>query len=459
MQTADLTFLRISVAGVRGVVGQTLTPELIIDFAAAYGTYLGENEVLVGTDTRFSGEMLKRAVTSALLSCGCNVTDLGICPTPVLQWLVRQRKAVGGISISAGHNAAEWNGLNFINSDGAYLTPQQGEEVLDVFHSHEFERKSWREVGQLNQADESANRTSYLDALCSYLDSKAIRAANLTVVVDPCNGAGSPYLPEFAERLGLRLIPINCESSGVFPHDPEPRPRNARQIAAIMKPVNAHAGFLFNSDMSRVSVVSDVGETVTEEYSFPLVAAHVLAKRSGTVVTNCCSTRTLDDIAKRHGSRVIKTPVGPAFIIASLLDERGVLAGDGSGSVAVAEFSPAMDAFLTMGLILETMATRKRTLGELISELPRYHIVKEKIYCPAAKAYQAVNAVRRHFQKQGVPLDLTDGVRVDWPDAWVHVRASATEPLVRVICEAASRAKALQIAAGVEKVVQERVQA
>jgi len=458
VQTADLKFLRISVAGVRGVVGQTLAPELMIDFAAAFGTYLAGGEVLVGVDTRFSGEMIRRAAVSALLACGCDATDLGICPTPVLQWLVRQRKAAGGISISAGHNAAEWNGLNFINADGAYLTPQQGQEVLDIFHSHEFERKGWRGVGKLQQG-EDATRKLYLDALCGYLDTKAIRAANLTGIVDPCNGAGAPLLAEFAERLGLRLIPINCEPSGIFPHDPEPRPRNARQIAAIMKPVHAHAGFLFNSDMSRVSVVSNVGETVTEEYSFPLVAAYLLARRSGAVVTNCCSTRTLDDIAKKHGARVIKTPVGPAFIIASLLEEGGLMAGDGSGSVAVAEFSPAMDGFLTMGLILEAMATQQRTLAKLIDELPRYHIVKDKIYCPAAKAYRAVNAVRQHFQRQGLPLDLTDGVRVDWKDAWVHVRASATEPLVRVICEAKTRAKALEIAAGLEKVVQERVQA
>jgi len=459
MQSAELTFLRINVAGVRGVVGQTLTPELMIDFAAAFGTYLGEGEVLVGADTRFSGEMLKRAVNSALLSCGCNVTDLGICPTPMLQWLVRQRKATGGISISAGHNAAEWNGLNFINAEGAYLTPQQGEEVLDIFHARAFERKGWNAIGKLSRSDEAADCKQYLDALCVYLDSKAIRNSAFTVVVDPCNGAGAPFLPEFAERLGLRLIPINCEPSGIFPHDPEPRPRNARQIAAIMKPVNAHAGFLFNSDMSRVSVVSDIGETVTEEYSFPLVASHVMAKRTGTVVTNCCTTRTLDDVASKHKARVIKTPVGPAFIIASMLDERALLAGDGSGSVAVADFSSAMDAFLTMGLILEAMSTRKRTLAQLIAELPRYHIVKDKIYCPAAKAYQAVNAVIQHYQHQGQTLNLTDGVRADWPDAWVHVRASATEPLVRVICEAATREKALEVAAGVGKLIDSRVSA
>jgi phosphomannomutase len=329
--------------------------------------------------------------------------------------------------------------------------------VLDIFHAHEFERKDWREIGTLQAANGSIAER-YLDALCAYLDTKAIRAGQFTVVVDPCNGAGSPLLPALAERLALRLIPINCEPTGIFPHDPEPRPRNARQIAAIMGPVSAHAGFLFNSDMSRVSVVSNVGETVTEEYTFPLVAAHVLSKRGGAVVTNCCSTKTLDDIAQQKGARVIKTPVGPAFVCSTMLDERALLAGDGSGSVAVAEFSPAMDAFLTMGLILEAMATRGRTLADLISELPRYHIVKDKIYCPAAKAYQAVNTIIHHFHSQRMRLDQTDGVRVDWPDAWVHVRASATEPLVRVIAEATTRAKALEIAADVGKVIHEKVQ-
>lgn len=461
MQTAELKFLRVSVGGVRGVVGQTLTPELMIDFAAAFGTHLGNGQVLVGTDTRDSAEMLKRAVISALLSTGCDVVDLGICPTPMLQWLVPQQKAAGGISISAGHNATEWNGLNFINADGAYLFPQQGEEVLDIFHARDFERKEWNDVGELTEWNGTdagvAFSQLYFDALCAHLDAKAIRESKFTVIVDPCNGAGSLFLPDCAKRLGLRLIPINCEPSGTFPHDPEPRPRNARQIAAIMEPVGAHAGFLFNSDMSRVSVVSDVCETVTEEYTFPLVAAHVLSKCRGAVVTNCCSTRTLDEVAAAHGARVIKTPVGPSSICSTLLDEGAVLAGDGSGSVAVAAFSPAMDSFLSMGLILEAMATRQQSLAQLIDELPRYHIVKDKIYCPPAKAHQAVSAVRQHFQQQGSEVDLTDGVRVDWRDAWVHVRASATEPLVRVIAEATQRGRALEIAADVSNVIQARI--
>jgi phosphomannomutase len=440
----DVRFLRIGIAGVRGFIGQTLTPELAIDFASAFGACAGLGATLLtGRDPRSSSPMLNHAVASGLLACGCNVVDAGICPTPMLQWAVRARRAAGGIMITAAHSGAGWNGLTFLNRDGAMLTPQQGETLLDIYHARQFALQPWDKLGARSEARDVA--AGYFDALERYLDADCIRRAHFTVVVDPCGGAGAPFLEEFGRRLGLRLIAINGEPDGCFAHDPEPRPRNARQAAAIIRPVGGHAGFVFNTDMTRMSVVSELPETVTEEYTFPLVAAQVLSKRAGPVVTNCCSTRTLDDLAARHGVPVIKTPVGQPFVMHALIEEGGLLAGDGAGSAGVADWLPGYDSFLAMGLVLEAMARRGKRLSELVAELPRYHIVKPKIYCPSANAYRAVAAVRARFANEA-RVSLTDGFRVDWDDAWMHVRAAASEPLVRVICEARTREKARRLA-------------
>lgn len=431
MNRRDLRLLRFSASGVRGIVGQTLTPELITDFACAFGTYVQSGRVVVGRDTRTSGEMVKSSAFAGLLSTGCPVVDLGICPTPVIQFTVRETSAAGGIAITAGHNDARWNALGFLNSEGTHLDPYQGEEILDIYHSGEFTKQPWNLLGKVERKDDYL--PTYLDRLCGFLDVKAIRAAGFKVIVDPCNGAGAGVVDVFCERLGCQLIPINNERTGIFPHDPEPRPRNARQIASIVKPVQADIGFLLSSDGARLSIVTDIGETVSEEYTFPLVLEHFLGREKGPVVTNLSTTRTVDDIARRYGCPLIKSQVGQVYSLHTTLTEDALIAGEGCGTVAVPQFHPGFDAFLSMGLILEMMAIRRRRISELLNDLPRYHIVKEKVYCPPDKVHNLMHEVRHEYRPQ--KPDLTDGVRVDWKDGWLHVRASTTEPLIRVIAE------------------------
>ncbi len=431
MDRRDLRLLRFSASGVRGIVGQTLTPELITDFACAFGTYVQSGRVVVGRDTRTSGEMVKSSVFAGLLSTGCPVVDLGICPTPVIQFTVREVSAAGGIAITAGHNDARWNALGFLSAGGTFLDPYQGEEILDIYHSGEFTKRQWNSLGKVERKDDYL--PTYLDRLCGFLDVKAIRAAGFKVIVDPCNGAGAGIVDVFCERLGCQLIPINNERTGIFPHDPEPRPRNARQIASIVKPVRADIGFLLSSDAARLSIVTDTGETVSEEYTFPIVLEHFLGRGKGPVVTNLSTTRTVDDIARRYDCPLIKSEVGQVYSLHTALTEDALIAGEGCGTVAVPQFHPGFDAFLSMGLILEMMAIRRRRISELLNDLPRYHIVKEKVYCPPDKVHNLMHEVRHEYRPE--KPDLTDGVRVDWEDSWLHVRASTTEPLIRVIAE------------------------
>jgi len=440
-----MKLLKIGISGVRGIVGESITPELVMNFACAFGTFVNSRPVLLGRDTRVSGPMVYSACLSALISTGCDVLGLGICPAPILQYLVKKCKAGGGISISAGHNDAKWNALTFINREGTYLNSFQGEEVLDSFHLGKFTKVSTDKLGKVKAIEESDN--IYFENLKKFLDNHSIQKARLKVVIDSCNGAGALFVNRLSETLGFELIPINNEPNGLFPHDPEPRPRNAQQVSSIIKVVKADVGFLLNSDVSRVSLVTESGDSLSEEFTFPLVASYYLKKFPGPVITNFSTSRMIEDVARKNSCPLLKTKVGQSHSIQALLAEEAVLAGEGSGGIAVAKFQPAYDGFLTMGLICEMLAKTKKKISEYIKTLPEFHIVKEKIYCPSAKIHSVVKEVKKLFEKQ--EIDETDGIRVEDKDGWIQVRTSATEPMIRVIAEDKSREKARERVEGV----------
>jgi phosphomannomutase len=429
---------RLASFGIRGTVGESLTPEVAIDLAAAFGTFMDDGKILVGRDTRHSSPMFHSAVVSGLLATGCEVLDFGVCPTPMLQFSVEKYGAAGAVSISAGHTRMGINALTLISSNGAFIEPVGGGTVLEIYHARDFRKQPWDKLGDVQLVTDFF--ASYFDALESHLDAKSIRKAGFTVVIDPVNGAGCRFIEPFAKRFGLKLVPLNADESGYLAHDPEPRPRNAKQVASIIRHVGGDIGFVASTDMGRLSIVTEDAETASEEYTFALIANHVLGKQTGTLVTNCCTTRTVDDIAKSHKATVVKSAVGQAFILSKLADENGVIGGEGSGSVAIPEFSRAFDAFLMMGLILEAMAQSRRKASQLLGELPRYHIVKRQVYGEARRCYRALEALDGYKDwKDGGTLDLTDGTRVDWDDGWIHLRASDTEPMIRIISESKSR--------------------
>ena len=433
-----MKLLKIGISGVRGIVGDSITPKLVMDFAAAFGTRVHSRPVLVGRDTRISGPLLHAAGLAALLSTGCDVLDLGICPTPILQYMVTRLKAGGGMSITAGHNDIQWNALSFINQDGMTLNPFQGAEVLDIYHLGKFKKVSTDRLGRIR--DVALYADEYFDGLRAFLDAEAIGKARLKVVIDACNGAGAPFLESMARALGFELIPVNHEPNGFFPHDPEPRPRNAQQVVAIIKAVGADVGFLLNSDVSRVSCVTETGESLSEEFTFPLVAGQYLEDHCGPVVTNLSTSRMIEDVARGRNCPLVRTKVGQSYAVHALLQEDAVLAGEGSGGVALTAFQPAFDSFATMGYILQTMAIRGRTISRLVGELPRYHIVKEKIPCPPSRVHSVVSEVKKFFRRH--EIDESDGIRVEDKSGWVQVRTSGTEPMIRVIAEDRVKSKA-----------------
>jgi phosphomannomutase len=435
-----MKLLKIGISGIRGIIGETITPQLVMDFASAFGTYLNSHKLLLGRDTRVSGTMLHSAAISALLATGCDIIDLGICPAPILQYMIKPYKAKGAVSLSAGHNDANWNALTFINQEGTYLNQYQGEEILDIYHLGKFKKASIDRLGKFRIQEDYSN--IYFKSLSRFLETETIRKANFKVVIDPCNGAGAGIVDLLCQHLQCELVPVNNEPSGYFPHDPEPRPRNAQEVASIVQITKADVGFLLNSDVSRVSVVTEKGETLSEEYTFPLVANYYLRKKPGTAVTNHSTSRMIEDVADCYNCSVVKTRVGQSYSIQTMMDEGAVMAGEGSGGVAIREFQPAYDGFMTMGMIMEAMASKKIKISQMARQLPKYHIVKEKIYCPPVKAHSIVTEVKKLYSDQDVME--WDGIKVEKEDGWIHIRASVTEPMIRIISESRSKEKALQ---------------
>ena len=448
--------LKLGVAGMRGVIGSGLAPARIIDFASAFGTFLNGGSVIVARDTRISSDMVSHAVFSALLSCGCQVYDAGITSAPQLHFMVPHLKADGALLLGAGHQGAGWNAIIPLAANGAYFNSIQIQEMLDIYHSHRYQAMNWDKIGKVHSIPPDSG-DQYLDALCSKVDVEAIRRANFTVVADFCNGTGSVIAEKFASRLGIKMIAINNLLSGILPHEPEPRPRSGFQVQSLMAPLKADCGLVFNTDMSRLAVVTDTGETLSEEYTFPLIADYILSKTPGqhTVVTNLCSTKTLDDIVAKYGCELEKTRVGQANMIDKMSETGAIMAGEGSGSVAIKGWVNGFDGFMAAAMLLESMAVRKMTVSGLAAALPRYFIVKKVISCPSSHAYAVIRSLKKHFPDARINED--DGLRFDWKDGWISLRAAATEPVIRMIAEYKNREmsvdRALYVRGLVERLV------
>src|SRR5438128_2055586 len=310
--------LKIGITGVRGIVGETFTPEVAVGFAQAFATYLDSGRMLVCRDTRSSGPMVRSAVTAGLLAAGCEVIDLGICPTPSLQLAVPWSKADGGIAVTAGHNPAQWNALKFVRDDGLYLNPLQAEELLDIFHQGEFAKAKWNEIEPAIQRHDPIER--HIELLRNGFDVGAIGARRLKVAVDCCNGACSRLIPRWLTELGCEVLAINDDPNGAFPHRPEPTPETMAQLSAVVKAGHADIGFAHDADGERLGIVTELGDPLSEELTFALATRIRLEQSAGSIVTNVSTSGAIEQIAARYGGRVVRTQVGQTFISEAMLE-------------------------------------------------------------------------------------------------------------------------------------------
>jgi len=423
--------LKIGTSSVRGVVGDELTPEIVANFACAFGTWCEAGTVVIGRDTRASSSMLRAAVTSGLLATGCEILDLGLASTPLIAFAVRELGAGGGLAITGSHNDGSWNALKFIGPDGALLNAVKTEELLDLYHASHFHRASWDQLRPVAGGIDVAGR--YLDHLLAGLDAEAIRPRRFRVAVDFCNGPLAPLAARYFDALGCTLLPIHAEPTGHFAHAPAPRPEHMATLVHEATGRGADLGAALNVDGDRVAFVTHDGAALSEEYTLPLAARTRLRRRAGTIVTNLSTSKMVDAVAHAFGQQVLRTAVGESHVIELGSAEGAVLAGEGSGGVAVLPGGLAFDGLLTLGLVLEEMAVGGSSLRDLADELPRLAMRKQELPCPPNLVHRVVEGFRQRHSESDP--DGSDGVRVSWPDGWLHVRASNTEPLLRVIVE------------------------
>lgn len=433
--------LKISISGVRGVVGESLTPKLLTRFAQAFGTHTGSGTIVIGRDPRTSGEMVKHAVVAGLLSTGSRVIDIGVCPVPTVQLQVRQRRAQGGIAITASHNPAEWNALKFIGSNGLFLDSGQARELLDIYHQGEYTRVGGAELRTVEKVEGATDL--HIKAILDALGPLPQQQKKLRVVLDSCNGAGSLVGPKLIEALGAEVIPINVAPDGSFPRPAEPVPENLGDLCRAVREHKADVGFAQDMDADRLAIVSDRGEPIGEDYTLVLAILHVLGREKGPVVANLSTTSAVADIAKKFDCPVFLTKIGEVNVTDAMQQHHAVIGGEGNGGVIYPRINFARDSLVGIALVLHLLTESGKSVTDLLDDIPRYTIVKEKMACPSDRIPAVLRMVRQEFAE--FPLDTRDGVKVILPDGWLLVRGSNTEPIIRVVAEAKSeeRAKAI----------------
>ena len=427
--------LMISVSGIRGRVGFGLTPEVFARYAAAFGAWAiakgPTRAVVLGRDSRVSGPLFHQVARAALESVGADVIDLGVTTTPTLQMAVEFHHAAGGLCISASHNPIEWNALKFIGPDGLFLSAAAGAEMRALIDDVPY--VTYDKFGVTRFDADAAAR--HIDAVLALpmIDVEKIRARRFRVAYDACRGAGSVIIPRLLELLGCDMHGIELEADGRFPRSPEPVPDNLGTLGALVRVSGADIGFATDPDVDRLALVDEKGVAIGEDYTLALAARVVLRHRRGPVVTNLSTSLVVDDQALGFGVGVSRAPVGEVNVAMAMREAKAVIGGEGNGGVILPELHLGRDAPLGVALTLQLLADEGASLSSIIAHYPRYAIIKDKLDRPAAPLDAVYKALRDAFPD--AVADTQDGLRLGWPDRWVHVRPSGTEPIVRVIAE------------------------
>ena len=446
--------LVVSVSGFRGRVGDPLTPELVCSLAAAFGAFARRSadtgdaragDILIGRDSRTSGPMLAGAASAGLVSVGCDVVDLGIVSTPTLMLAVESSNALGGIEVTASHNPAEWNALKFAAPEGTFLDAKTMSAFVEFALNEDPVRASWDELGSVRSDDGAAGR--HLEAILELpqLDLPALRARAFKVALDCVRGAGATIMPQLLDALGCEVVAINTEMDGRFPRDPEPTAENLADFADFVRGEGADIGLAVDPDVDRLSLVNEKGVPLGEDLTLALASAVVLRRTPGVVVTNLSTSRVVEDVAHAHGGELVRAPVGEIHVARRMQSEGAVVGGEGNGGVILPNLHHTRDAPVASALILQHLVDERSTLSAAVDRWPAYTIVKTKIDFPREALTDAYAELERQLASDGV--DSADGARLHWVErqAWLHVRPSGTEPVVRLIAEAPGRSEAEEL--------------
>ena len=428
--------LIISVSGVRGTVGSALDPSLLTRFAAAFGTLIEGQSVVVGRDTRTSGPMAHHAVLAGLIATGCQVIDVGSCPTPTVLFMSKVLEADGSLMITASHNPIDWNGIEFASESGRLLSEEERDHLMRIYESGVFNLAAWDKQGSVEIIKTAIDRHIAGVLSCDWVMRDQTRARALKVVIDSGNGAGSVISPRLLEKLGCEVVELNCAPNGYFPRSAEPTPEALEQLCKAVISEGADLGLAHDGDADRLVIVSEEGTPLSSEYTFALAAEFLLNKRKGDIVATVSTSRMLDDVADRHGVTLHRTPVGVGFVVEKMREIGAVIGGEGTGGVIYPELQYTTDGIASIAAIIQLLAeSSASTISELIASIPSYAICKEKLEVPSQQIADAVLQLATQTYADET-LDLADGIKRIWEDRWVNIRKSGTEPVIRVFSEA-----------------------
>lgn len=442
-----------SISGIRGTIGgqpgEGLSPLDIVKFTSSYAKFIktktDRKTIVVGRDARISGEMVNHIVCGTLMAMGFDVLNIGLATTPTTEMAVMQSKSAGGIILTASHNPKQWNALKLLNDKGEFLSAAEGEQILELAEKEDFSFTEVDQIGQM-QFDESYLQ-KHIDAVLALklVDKKAIVAADFSVVIDCVNSVGGMVLPALLAQLGVKVVhKLYCEPNGQFPHNPEPLPEHLTEIARVIREVKGDVGFVVDPDVDRLAIVCENGEMFGEEYTLVSIADYVLSQTPGHTVSNLSSTRALRDVTKKHGQEYFASAVGEVNVVEKMKATNAVIGGEGNGGVIYPEIHYGRDALVGIALFLTHLAKSKQKVSELRAVYPSYCMTKHKIeLSPAVNMNGLLNEVAAAFA--GFEVNTIDGVKIDFPDKWVHLRKSNTEPIIRIYAEAPTDDQAAQL--------------
>jgi len=445
-----------SISGIRGTIGgkpeQNLSPLDIVNFTAAYATLLRRKNgkaklrIVLGRDARLSGRMVKRIVAGTLSGMGCDIINLGMATTPTVEMAVTAERADGGIILTASHNPRQWNALKLLNEKGEFLSAKAGEELLQIIDNQDFTFAEVDDLGDMEKAENYHNYHINKILELPLVDIETIRKANFTVALDCVNSVGGLVLPQLLKRLGVaQVVELYCEATGEFPHNPEPLPEHLGDLSEAVRQSNAHVGFVVDPDVDRLAIVDENGNMFGEEYTLVAVADYILQHKQGNTVSNLSSTRALRDITENADNQYFSAAVGEVNVVAAMKKHHAVIGGEGNGGVIYPELHYGRDSLVGIALFLSHLAKSGKSCSQLRQQYPQYVISKNKIQLTAeTDVNQILTSLQKKYSQQ--PHSTIDGLKIEFDSAWVHLRKSNTEPIIRIYVEHSTAEKADKLA-------------
>lgn len=453
-----------SISGIRGTIGgeigDNLTPIDIVKFASAYAKWLSESikdrkaTVVVGRDARLSGEMVEGIIICTLLGCGIDVYSVGLCSTPGVEVAVTSKGADGGIIVTASHNPKQWNALKLLNSDGEFLNDAEGKVVLEYAQECDFKYSEIDKIGEIIERKSFDQEHIEKVLALPLVDVKAVKAKGFKIVVDAVNSVGGIIIPQLLEQMGVEVVRLNCEPTGNFAHNPEPVPQNLTEICELVVKEKADLGIVVDPDVDRLALVCENGEMFGEEYTLVAVADYILSKKVGNTVSNLSSSRALKDITLAYGGEYGVAAVGEVNVVAKMKETSAIIGGEGNGGVIYPELHYGRDALVGVALFLTHLAKKKMKISELKDSYPKYFISKNKIQLtPKIDVDKVLNIMLNRY----TDYDTTDidGVKINFPNEWVHLRKSNTEPIIRIYSESRDEDSANRLANNIMREIAE----